>query len=217
MTPDPLDDLLERSAPRTVAPGKAEVEAMIAAARAQVPAPRRIPRVALGLGLATLLVGGAGVAAATDGFDWAPWAQDPIAEYPLTLPSGWDCAVRIAHYTSTDGELADSVNHLVEEWWREVDVVGRAAALTPKMIDHIRASGNVMYNADTGENEPAGYGTTWYDADQEYYSAFAQAISELESAYLGEQGIDSDMLGAAALEGGYGIQCLDENGEVAVP
>ncbi len=217
MTPDSLDDLLGHSSPRTAAAPKPEIEAMIADARREVPQRRRVPRIALGVGLAVLLVGGAGVAVAADRFEWRPWAQDPVAEYSLALPSGLDCAVRIAHYTSTDGALADSVNGIVENWWRDTDVAAQAAELTPEHIDDIRSSDNVMFNADTGESEPAGYGTKWYNADREYYFAFTQAIGELEQEQLREHGIDSDQLDAAALEGGYGIQCLDENGEVTLP
>lgn len=217
MTPDSLDDLLENSSPRTAAAPTLELEAMIADARREVPTKRRIPRVAVGLGLAALLVGGAGVAVAADRFEWGPWAQDPVAEYSLTLPSGLDCAVRIAHYTSSDGALADTVNGIVENWWRDSDVANQAAAITPKQIGEIRSSDNVMFNEVTGENEPAGYGTKWYNADLEYYFAFTQAISELEHEQLRKHGIDSDQLAAGALEGGYGIQCLDENGEVTLP
>ena len=217
MVPEPLDDLLDSSGPRTAVASQPDIDAMIAEARVQAPARRRVPRVALGIGLAALLVGGTGVAVAADRFEWGPWAQDPVAEYSLTLPSGLDCAVRIAHYTATDSALADTVNGIVANWWRDSDVANQAAAITPGQIDEIRSSGNVMFNEATGEDEPAGYGTKWYNADLEYYFAFAQAISEIEHAQLRKHGINSEMLAAGQLEGGYGIQCLDENGEVTGP
>jgi hypothetical protein len=216
MTPDPLDDLLTRSAPATRIADPDDLGTMIAAARREA-RPRRRFALTAGAVAGLLLVGTAGVAVATDGFSWTPWLSDPIGEYALTLPSGLDCTVRIAHYTSVDTALADDVNRIVEEWWRSGDVAAEAAALTPAMIDRIRAAENSVFIAETGETVPGGYGTEWYDADREYHFAFADAIGELEHAVLAEHGYTTEDFAAAGLEGGYGIQCLDENGKVTIP
>lgn len=218
MTPDPLDDLLARSAPATRTADTAALGTMIAEASLESRTRRRRRIGVLASSVAALLlVGTAGVAVATDGFTWSPWLSDPVGEYAITLPSGLECSVRIAHYTARDAAVADRVNSIVEDWWRNDDIAAQATALTPQMIDQIRGAENTVYVAETGENVPGGFGTEWYDADQEYHFAFAQAIGELERAELAAHGITTADLGLAGLEGGYGIQCLDENGEVTIP
>ena len=217
MTPDPLDDLLDRSTPVTRAALEGDLAAMIADARAEVPRPRR-RRIALASGaLAVVLVGGAGVAVATDGFNWGPWLKDPVGAYSLTLPSGLDCSVRIAHYTAADTAVADDVNNIVEDWWRTTDVAAEAEKLVPSQIAQFRAAENTVYDADTGKSEPGGFGTKWYDADWEYHFAFSMAIGELEHDVLEQHGYTTDELAVVGLEGGFGIKCLDENGEVVIP
>lgn len=222
MTPDPLDDLLTRSAPPTRAAQPEVLGTMIAEA-SRTPRPdaragrRRRLGIAAGAVAGALLIGTAGVAVATDGFTWAPWLSDPVGEYALTLPSGLECSVRIAHYTAADPAVADEVNRIVEDWWRDADVADEAAVVVPAMIEQIRSAENVVTIAETGETVPGGFGTEWYDADQEYHFAFAQAIGELEHDVLAAHGITTEELGLAGLEGGYAIQCLDENGEVTIP
>lgn len=218
MNRDPIDDLLAQSAPATQRAEEAALTTMIAAARRESrPASRRRLAAAAASVAGVLVLGTAGVAVATDGFTWTPWLSDPIAAYSLTLPSGLDCTVRIAHYTGTDQAVVDDVNRIVEEWWRAGDVAAQAEAGTPAEIAAIRAAENTVYIEETGETVPGGYGTEWYDADDEYHFAFANAIGELEHEVLREHGYTSDDLGAAGLEGGYGIRCLDENGEVTIP
>lgn len=219
MTADLLDDLLDLSAPGTRSADGAGLSAMIAEARAQVPRrPRRARRIAVASGaLAVLLVAGAGVAVATDGFSWGPWLSDPVGTYSLTLPSGLDCTVRIAQYTASDLAVAGDVNRIVTEWWRSADVVAEAETLVPLMIGQMRASENSVHIAETGETVPGGYGTEWYDADGEYSFAFNMAIGELEQDVLQRNGYTTDDLAAAGLEGGYGVKCLAEDGTVTFP
>lgn len=218
MSPEPLDDLLDRSAPVVRRADDATIAAMIADAREMsVPRRRRRRLVVAGGVLTALLVGGAGIATAAEVFDWGSWLEDPVGEYALTLPSGLECTVRIAHYTAADPAVAHEVNRIVEDWWRSTDVAAATEPLIPQMIDQIRAADTTVYIAETGETVPGGYGTDWYDADQEYHFAFANAVGELEHEVLGEHGISTEELGAARLEGGYGIKCLDASGEVTIP
>ncbi len=219
MTPDTLDDLLDRSAPVTRTAVDAATTAMILDARAAAsPSPKRKRTFAIAGALALVLTGTTGVAVATDGFTWGPWLQDPLASYSVTLPSGLECDVRIAHYSSVvDPAVAADVNRIVEEWWRSTDVAVAAKALTPQMIDQMRAAENTVYIAETGETVPGGYGTEWYDADQEYSFAFDMAIGELESSVLRQHGYTPEVLGAVGLDGGYGVQCFDEDGQVTIP
>ena len=142
-TSDPLDLLLERSAPTTVHIGDdlaRDLDRAAFAARSQVaaerPRARRLPHVLAGVGLAVLLTGGAGAAVASGGFDWLPWAQDPDAAYVFTLPSGRECEIRaIVEQTEDVGEwdafVAD-VSQLavddaaVERWAEEIHSDDRA-------------------------------------------------------------------------------------------
>ena len=76
MTPHLLDELLDRSAPSTRDSDPSAVRAMISAASREARPPGR-RRVAVASGvLAVLLVGGAGVAVATDGFTWSSAVQE---------------------------------------------------------------------------------------------------------------------------------------------
>ncbi|WP_433675327.1 hypothetical protein [Microbacterium gorillae] len=100
-THDRLDQLLQRSAPPDLTVDDDLTRALNQTthdARAQVlaekPRARRTPRVLAGLGLAIVLMGGAGTAVANGGLSWLPWAQDPDAVYAFTLPSGRECELR---------------------------------------------------------------------------------------------------------------------------
>jgi len=88
MTPEALDDLLDHSAPATRAADDTALRAMMAEARREAPRGRKRRGAIVAGALVAVLVGGAGVATATDGFTWAPWLQDPIGSYSLTLPRG---------------------------------------------------------------------------------------------------------------------------------
>jgi len=117
MTPDSLDHLLDRSAPPTRAAQEPDLRAMAVASR---PArrTRRFSKVALGAGLAVVLVGGAGAAYAADLFDWLPWAQSPDYSYEAALAAGEECEVRVTVVDPADadgaglfsGDLADRLN-----------------------------------------------------------------------------------------------------------
>jgi len=117
MTPDSLDQLLDRSVPATKAAPESDLRAMAVAAEPAHQA-RRLPKVAIGAGLAVLLVGGAGAAYAADLFDWLPWAQSPDYTYQAALAAGEECEVRVAVVDPADtegaglfsGGLADKLN-----------------------------------------------------------------------------------------------------------
>lgn len=135
---DPLELLLERSAPATLRVGDELTRAMdhsASTARAQVtaerPRARRMPGLVAGVGLAVLLTGGAGAAVAAGGFEWLPWAQDPDAAYVFSLPSGRDCELRVVVEQTEDvGDweaFVTNVGHLavedaaVERWVEQID------------------------------------------------------------------------------------------------
>lgn len=123
---DPLDALLDSSAPDAVTVTDAltrDLNAATAMAESQVtselPRPRRTPRLAVALGLAVLLTGGAGAAVAAGGFNWLPWAQTPDVSYPFTLPSGRECEIRLVlEETEPEGDwdkFVQDVGNIVVE------------------------------------------------------------------------------------------------------
>lgn len=132
---DPLDALLDRSAPAGAPDDprlRRDLAAMASEARTASRPRRRPGRLAATAGLAALLASGAGAAVAASVFDWEPWAQDPDLAYPFVLPSGRACEARVSVYdvVSIDengsvqrdpADDSDFARHL-----RGVDVVGEA-------------------------------------------------------------------------------------------
>lgn len=144
-TPDPLDNLLERTAPAGVesnAELARELATMSHKARRVSAAPRRKPaRVALGAGLALILLGGAGAAAAGTVFNWAPWAQDPDIAYPFSLPSGRACEARVQVLEvvsiDEDGIWTSAYDPELGDHFRSLDAMG--AADIEGAIEEVRA------------------------------------------------------------------------------
>lgn len=222
MTPDPLDDLLDHSSPRTAPAPKVEIDAMIADAHGVGPSPRRIPRVALGVGLAALLVGGAGVAVATDGFEWAPWAQDPVGAVSFAMANGFDCELRFSEYTAgVDSRFLADVNRTLREWYESTDIVGQASALLPAQRERFAAMeaaqgedpGADMWQLSSEERADEIEHRAWFRE----WLAWDLAVSELETEALRDAGIsvpDDRFVGS---ERSGQIQCFDENHELYVP
>jgi hypothetical protein len=95
MTPDLLDDLLDRSSPATRAADAGDLRAMItAAARDARPSGRRV-KVAVAGGLAMLFMASGGVAVAAGLIDWPKQYAHPDAGVSFALPSGRECEARV--------------------------------------------------------------------------------------------------------------------------
>ncbi|MET0812587.1 MAG: hypothetical protein ABWY03_06005 [Microbacterium sp.] len=223
MTRDPLDDLLNGSAPATRAPRDADVTAMIADARAEAPRPRRRRRIAFASGvLAAVLVGGAGVAAATDGFSWAPWAKDPVGAVSFTMPNGFDCELRFAPYSGgSDPAYVAEVNRVLEDWYRSTDVVAEVTPLVPATREHLaalRAESDPDPEADLSVLSPAERSDEIaHRAWAAEWMAWEWAIGDLETQALrgaGHAVPDQRLDGAERVSG---IQCLDLDGQPYVP
>lgn len=222
MTTDPLDDLLELSTPRTADASQADIDAMIADARAEVPARRRVPRVALGIGLAAFLVGGAGVAVATDGFGWAPWAQDPVGAVSFTMANGFDCELRFSEYTAgVDSAFLADVNRTLREWYRSTDVVAEASAMLPAQRERFAAM-------EAGQDEDPGADMSQLSPEDRAdeiehrawfheWLAWDMAVSELETGALRDAGISVPDDGFVGSERSGQIQCFDEDHKPYVP
>ncbi|GAA1991061.1 hypothetical protein [Microbacterium pumilum] len=223
MTTDPLDDLLERSAPATRSITDAHLDAMIADARRQVPRPRRRRIATLAGALALVLVGGAGVAAATDGFSWAPWAQDPVGAVAFQMANGFECELRFSSYTSgADPAYVAEVNRILEDWYRSADVLGDAEPLLPAAREHIAAMGAdsaaLDAGADMSELTPQARAEevehrSWTDE----WMTWEWVIGDLETQALRDAGLtvpDERLVGS---ERSGQIQCLDLDGRPYVP
>ncbi|MBO3664169.1 hypothetical protein [Microbacterium stercoris] len=140
MSPDQLDELLDRSAPASQAADASDLDAMITAARFEA-APRRRPRsraIAAGAVLTVLLLGGAGAAAATDGLDWAPWAQHPVGAVPFTMSNGFECELRFSEWTGgADPLFVARVNAARADWHRSNDMVAEVQAILPDVLEQL--------------------------------------------------------------------------------
>ena len=217
MTRDLLDDLLDRSAPATRAMADGDVATMIRRARSEgTPRRRRLPRVALGVGLAAILVGGAGVAVATDGFSWAPWAQDPVGAVSFTMSNGFDCELRFSEYRAGDDPaFLGEANRILKDWFRSTDVVTAAAASLPtefagKDLEEVQLEpGETLESLPAGEAEHRLWVQQWL--------AWDLAVGQLESEELQRHGIAPDDDRFAGSERSGQIQCFDESGQPYVP
>lgn len=220
MTRDAFDDLLDRSAPATRAARETELASMIAQARTEVRRPRR-RRIAVASGaLAIVLVGGAGVAVATDGFSWAPWAQDPVGAVSFTMSNGFDCELRFSEYTAgSDPAFLAAVNRTLGDWYRATDVLGEAEALVPQKQEDLAAlrtaEEKAGLDAQLAELSPEERAEAIaHNAWADEWIAWELVVSDLETDALRDAGFavpDERFVGS---ERGSQIQCFDEDGEL---
>ncbi len=219
MTPDLLDDALDRSAPATRAADPADLRAMIGAASREPGRPRR-RRIGLAAGaLAVLLVGGAGVATATDGF--GAWSiPEPVGAVSFTMSNGFDCELRFSEYRDgPDPVFLSEVNRTLDEWYRATDVVGEAQSLVPQKLKDYLALRSPHDQAELerqlGELSPEErakaiahneFGDEWI--------AWTLVIADLEAQALRDAGFavpDPRFVGS---EASSQIQCFDRDGQV---
>ncbi|MDY0909484.1 hypothetical protein [Microbacterium sp. CFBP9034] len=219
MTRDPLDDLLDRSAPAARAATESDLEAMIGAARREVPPRRRRRIAALSGALAIVLVGGAGVATATDGFRWIPWVQEPVGAVSFTMPNGLDCELRFSEYRGgADPTYVAEVNRALEEWYRTADVVAEAQALLPQKREHYAAmrtaEEQAALEAQLAELSPTERAEEMaHNAWVDEWIAWDLVVSDLETQALRDVGFTIPDPGLVDSERNGQIQCFDVDGE----
>ena len=210
MTHDLLDDHLDRSAPPTDRVAQTDLDAMIADARPRSRRPLRA-RVAVAAGLTVLIAsGGAGLAAATDGFTWAPWAQDPIGSVQFRMANGYQCELRYTGFRDgTDPAYIDEINGILEEWHRSADVVAAARPLVPAQLEALGPielqPGETLETLPPGEAERREFNRQWF--------AWDLAVSTAEWQELERHGIQPGDARGAGSERNSQINCLDENHE----
>lgn len=222
MTRDPLDDLLERTAPVTRAAEPSDLRAMIASARREVPRPRRAGVGIAAAALSAVLIGGAGVAVATDGFTWAPWAQDPVGAVAFTMSNGFSCELRFSEYTAGgDAAFVAEVNRALEEWYGSTDVVAAAQPLIAAELAQIEAL-EAAAPADPGADLSA-LPPDERDAELAHrawareWLAWDLVVNDLEVQALAAAGlrVPDDRLAGSERSGQ--IECADEQGDRYAP
>lgn len=189
MTRDQLDDLLDASAPAARTIASSDVRAMVLDARAQA-APRqpRAKKAALVTGaLALLMVGGAGVATASD--YWAA-LNNPVGSYTYQVPSGATCEVvfgDVQIVERRDRARRDQLESELKAWFQATDVVEIAESQVDEYIrdrhDALVATGRVQ-----GE-------LTGYDLDMAYAYAIDQSISDQAMAEFERVGVLDEIAG----------------------
>jgi hypothetical protein len=208
MTHDTLDDQLDRSAPAHSRAAQIDLDAMIADARPEAPRSLR-PRLLIAAGLTAILAtGGTGIAIATDGFSWAPWAQDPIGAVQFTMASGFQCELRYAAWTGgSDPEYVGDINGILEDWYRNADVLAAARADLPAALEEVGPifldEGETVESLPPEEVEHREFVREWM--------AWDIAIGAAESEALSSHGIQPGDSRADFSERSSQIKCFDEN------
>ncbi len=216
MTHDPLDDVLDRSAPAVYPTSARDIEAMIVKAQEQA-VPARKPRVLIAGGaVAALLLTGVGTVAATDGFSWAPWAQDPLGAIPFTMANGFDCELRFSEYTGgADPGFVGEINAALRDWYLTADVIGEVAALVPAARANPALDSLELQPGETLESLPAGEAE--HRAWVREWMAWDLAVSEAEWDELARHGIRPGDPRMSWSERSGQIQCFDEDHQRYVP
>lgn len=216
MTDDTLNRLLDRSAPVVHPAAVSDIETMIAEAQTQARPRPRAKVLIVGGAAAALLITGVGTAAATDGFSWAPWAQDPLGAIPFTMANGFDCELRFSEYTGgADPAFVGGVNAVLRDWYRSTDVIGEVEALVPEARTNSDLIAPELQPSETVESLPPGEAE--HRAWLREWLAWDLAVAEAELAELERHGIQPGDPRMAGSERNGQIQCLDEEHQPYVP
>jgi hypothetical protein len=165
---DAFDEALDRSAPRATTDAEIDQELTLMVRRARSAARQRPRpwgrRIAVAGAILALAAGGATTAAATG--LWSPWAEDPAVIYSYELPSGVWCEVRTGNVMAHG---RPDVVAAIEDILENGDVFARAD------IDAAITESRAAENSYMGK--PAGHGTDYYNADNEYRMAVDHAVT----------------------------------------
>lgn len=150
-----------------------------------------------------LVSAGAGVAAATDGWQWSPWAEEPDAVYAVTLPSGTQCEYRLGTVSGGTTEESEAVRSFAAQ----NDLL--ALADVDPYIAEIRAQGRWIPD-ENGVLQTKLRGAAPYDADWEYQQALDRAVGALVWQHLADEGIQSvGPTGSSSIHVGMQSNCGD--------
>jgi len=187
MTPDLLDELLDRSAPATRAADPADLRGMIRAASREA-RPRRRRRVGLAAGaLTVLLLGGAGVATASGDWLWSAGLENPHRSLTYTAPTWGQCEIRFSGYDTHNPWIQADVDRVIDEWFANTDVEAAAAPYVGTYV--------AQFEADQAAQAAAGEEITDPRlADLNAWMAHEQALGEALYEELKAHGYDSTVL-----------------------
>ncbi|MGG1909201.1 hypothetical protein AB1285_19195 [Microbacterium sp. NRRL B-14842] len=138
MTTDPLDDLLDGSAPPTPAVAGHELRAMIDASRGRA-RPRLRSRGVIAAVTAVVLVGGAGVATASSDWLWGDGLEDPARSYRFTAPTWGECEIRFSRLDTHNPLIQADVDRVIDQWFASADVEADGRALRGRPTADARA------------------------------------------------------------------------------
>lgn len=152
MTPDLLDDLLDRSSPATRPAGSPELRAMITASSREGRVRRRSRVIAAGA-IAALMLGGAGVATASTDWLWNSGLENPDRSYTYTAPTWGLCEIRLSGFDTGNVLVQADVNRIIDEWFAETDVEAAAAPFVARHLAQLEAD-QAAQAAQAAESEP---------------------------------------------------------------
>lgn len=202
---DPLDDLLDRSAPRVAERAGAGPSAMaqiVRDAAATVRPSRRSRRrdtVLAGLG-AVLLVGTAGVATANSDWLWGSGLENPDRSYSYSSPTWGECEIRYSDLDTHNPLIQGEVDRIIDEWFATTDVEAAAEPFVAKYLAVLRESRG---------SDPASLEDPRLP-DLEAWTAHDQAFGEALSNELAAHGYDGEH-GLADTEQHSQVHCERED------
>lgn len=177
MSREPLDELLDASAPVAPTITTRDVRVMMTGARSEVRRAERPKRVAVIAGaVALVMAGGAGVATAAD--YWAS-LNNPIGEYTYQVPSGATCEVvfgDVQIIERSDRERQEQIQNDLLAWFDRADLVAIAESEVDEYMETRRAG---LEQAGTPQGDLAGY-----DLDMAYAYAIDRSVSDQAMAEL---------------------------------
>lgn len=208
---DPIDDLLDRSAPVLADRGStrdAALRQMITDARDTARPPKRSRRrVALLSGaLALVLVGGAGVATANSDWLWSPDLNNPDRSYTYSSPTWGQCEIRVSRLKMANPFAEAEVNSIIDDWFASTDVEAAAAPYVsqylavleeaqrdasepltdPRLADLNAVTAHEQALGEALHDELADHGFATGDAQLGWASSFSQVHCENEDRGAGE-------------------------------
>ena len=111
-----------------------------------------------------------------------PWGENPDGAIEFTLPSGEDCEYRIGNVDTTSRERSDEPRA-----WLDAHTLDQVADVDATLTD-MRAQGNTFVR-DDGTEVKVGYGTPYYDANNEYVDAVTRGVNTAIAEQAEETGI----------------------------
>jgi hypothetical protein len=185
-----LDDLLDQSAPpiptvtNSVTDEVLRLHVLTREAAERTGRHRRWSRPTIAGAIALLLVGGASTAVATG---WRPpsWENPVDSSYTFTLPSGPTCTMLIGNVGGSDPESVQ----VIRDFYRDADYTKLLDDdAIAAQIQKIRLDKNTAIDA-AGNEVPAGYGTKYYNADEEYKSAVNGILTDAAWTEIESEGL----------------------------